>query len=180
MGPIGVDSRHICRRRAPDDFHRGEGLNRVLAHAGKGERMYRNILIAYDGSEGAEAALGQAARLARGSGAALTLVRSTENSDDYIVGRGMPHPDRAAEAAARHSLERAISRLDPELDASPWVISGKPARGILAVADEIAADLIVTGSRGLGRVARAMLGSTSSALATNASCDVLVVPPRER
>jgi nucleotide-binding universal stress UspA family protein len=142
--------------------------------------VYRNILVAYDGSEGAEAALGQAAQLAQGSGAALTLVRSTENSDDYVAGKGMRHPDRSAEATARHSLERAIARLDPELGASPWVISGKPARGILAVAEEIAADLIVTGSRGLGRVARVMLGSTSSALAANAHCDVLVVPPRER
>jgi nucleotide-binding universal stress UspA family protein len=142
--------------------------------------VYRNILVAYDGSEGAEAALGQAAQLAQGSRAALTLVRSTENSEAYIAGRGKRHPDQSAAAEARHSLERAIARLDPELGASPWVISGNPAGGILAVADEIAADLIVTGSRGLGRVARAMLGSTSSALAANAQCDVLVVPPRER
>ena len=44
--------------------------------AQRGLRVYRNILVAYDESEGAEAALGQAAELARGSGAALTPTRS--------------------------------------------------------------------------------------------------------
>ena len=139
--------------------------------------MYRNILVAYDGSEGAEAALGQAAELARGSGAALTLVQSTEHSEDSIVGRARRQHEEHADGRARQSLDHAIASLDPELGASPWVVGGPPARSIIAVADEIRADLIVTGSRGLGRLARAMLGSTSSELAGNAGCDVLVVHP---
>jgi nucleotide-binding universal stress UspA family protein len=140
-------------------------------------RVYRNILVAYDGSEGAEAALGQAAELARGSGAALTLVRSTERLEDSIVGRARHPHEENTEAEARRSLDRAIATLEPELAASAWVVAGHPAKSIIAVADEVGADLVVTGSRGFGRLARTMLGSTSSELAGNARCDVLVVHP---
>jgi nucleotide-binding universal stress UspA family protein len=88
-----------------------------------------------------------------------------------------PDPEQVAEA--RHVVERAIADLDPELGASPWIAGGPAGEAILAVAEEIGADLIVTGSRGRGRLARAVLGSVSTHLVQNAGCDVLVVHPRE-
>lgn len=123
--------------------------------------MYRNVVVAYDGSEGADAALARAAEIAGAGGAALSLVRATSD-----------------EAGARRSLEEAIGSLDPSLEASPWVVGTPPAEAILAVARDIHADLIVTGSRGRGRVERALLGSVSSELVHQAPCDALVVHPR--
>jgi nucleotide-binding universal stress UspA family protein len=58
-----------------------------------------------------------------------------------------------------------------------WVIGGPPGKGILTVADDIGADLIVTGSRGRGPVTRAVLGSVSTEILHGAPCDVLVVHP---
>jgi nucleotide-binding universal stress UspA family protein len=57
------------------------------------------------------------------------------------------------------------------------VVGGPAGKAILTVADDIEADLIVTGSRGRGRVARAVLGSVSSEIVQRAPCDVLVVHP---
>lgn len=125
-------------------------------------QAYRNVVVAYDGTAGARAALDRAAAVAGTEGASLTLVRASSD-----------------EAEARHSLQEAIESLDPSLKAGPWVVNGAAAEGILAVAREIHADLIVTGSRARGQVVRALLGSTSTELVQNAPCDVLVVhPPR--
>jgi nucleotide-binding universal stress UspA family protein len=68
--------------------------------------------------------------------------------------------------------------VNPELQASGWVIGGPPASGVVTVAEDIGADLIVTGSRARGRVARTVLGSVSTEILHHAPCDVLVVHPR--
>ena len=140
--------------------------------------MYRNIIAAYDESEGAQAALRAAVELAASGGGSLTLVHSVPGPPgmDLPLARN-PDPQEVAEA--RHLVERAIADLDPELGARPWIASGPAGDAVVAVADEIGADLIVTGSRGRGRLARAVLGSVSMHLVQNAHSDVLVVHPRE-
>jgi nucleotide-binding universal stress UspA family protein len=46
---------------------------------------------------------------------------------------------------------------------------------ILDLAEEVGADLIVIGSRGLGAISRALLGSVSESVVKHAHCPVLVV-----
>ena len=46
---------------------------------------------------------------------------------------------------------------------------------ILTLAEEIGAGLIVLGSRGHGRIRRALMGSVSDAVVRHAHCPVLVV-----
>lgn len=140
--------------------------------------MYRNIIAAYDESEGARAALEAAAELAATGGGSLTLVHSVTGPVEMDLPLAR-HPDPEQVAEERHLVERAIADLDPELGASPWIAGGPAGDAVLAVTEEIGADLIVTGSRGRGRVARAVLGSVSTHLVQNARCDVLVVHPRE-
>jgi nucleotide-binding universal stress UspA family protein len=47
---------------------------------------------------------------------------------------------------------------------------------ILDAVDELVPDLVVVGTRGLGRLQRMVLGSTATAVVRHAPCSVLVVP----
>jgi nucleotide-binding universal stress UspA family protein len=49
----------------------------------------------------------------------------------------------------------------------------------VALAEELGADLIVMGSRGLGGVRRALMGSVSDSVVRHAHCPVLVVRPEK-
>ena len=60
-----------------------------------------------------------------------------------------------------------------------WAVGGPPAEAILVVAEDIGADLIVTGSRQRGRVTSAVLGSVSAEIVHGAPCDVLIAHPAE-
>ncbi len=140
--------------------------------------MYRNVVVAYDGSEGAKAALAAAVEIASRDEAALTVVEATpEQIPSIVPGAPRQSPPDVAEKA-RKELRRAIEALDAELEASPWAVGGPPAKAVLTVAEDIEADLIVTGSRNRGAVARAVLGSVSTEILHGARCDVLVVQPR--
>jgi nucleotide-binding universal stress UspA family protein len=56
---------------------------------------------------------------------------------------------------------------------------GEVALEIVALAEELQADLIVMGSRGLGGVRRALMGSVSDSVVRHAHCPVLVVRPEK-
>jgi nucleotide-binding universal stress UspA family protein len=55
-----------------------------------------------------------------------------------------------------------------------------PAPTLIAVADEVHADLIVTGSRGLGGFGELLLGSVSHQLVQHAPVPVVVIPSQHR
>lgn len=61
------------------------------------------------------------------------------------------------------------------IPSTPHVRAGDPAPEILAAAADRGADLIVTGSRGLGGIDRVLLGSVARNIVTHARCSVLVV-----
>ena len=55
------------------------------------------------------------------------------------------------------------------------LIEGRVAPEIVGLAEEIGAGLIVMGSRGLGGIRRALMGSVSDSVVRHAHCPVLVV-----
>ncbi|WP_246299864.1 universal stress protein [Sinorhizobium psoraleae] len=77
--------------------------------------------------------------------------------------------DRIAEDAA--DVARSIGVGSVETRVEP----GAYAETILKVAEEIGADLIVVGSRGLGRLRGMLVGSASQKIIQHAHCSVLVV-----
>lgn len=82
-------------------------------------------------------------------------------------------------AAARRAAAQAVARIVARGVASGIrVVEGPPAEAIIATAVSAKDDLIVVGSRGRGRIAGAILGSTARALARHSPVPVLVV--RER
>jgi nucleotide-binding universal stress UspA family protein len=77
--------------------------------------------------------------------------------------------------SARSLLERtAEAEILLEAELRPEV--GDPSDRILAVADEVDAELIVVGSRRRGSLATMVLGSVSHAIVSEAACPVVIVP----
>jgi len=70
-------------------------------------------------------------------------------------------------------LVRTADALDGEVVAR--VVRGAPGAALCDLAAELAADAIVVGSRGLGAIRRALLGSVSTYVVNNAPCPVVVV-----
>jgi nucleotide-binding universal stress UspA family protein len=134
------------------------------------------IVIATDGSEGAQAAVGAGARVARtlGTKAVLVYVRPALGplGDPYYqekLSEQMAHA-RAAVDRASELLSEAAVEVEEE------ILEGSAADRIVELARARDAPLIVVGSRGLGAVAGALLGSVSSAVIHRADRPVLVVP----
>ncbi len=142
------------------------------------------ILLATDGSPEAERALGTAATLAEKLGAGLHLV-SVEPMPDPLSwpeARIMSPELRGdirerAEDAARKTLEGQAEKLG-EMDvevSGVHAVAGRPDTEIVRVAEEVGAGLVVIGSRGLGPVRRAVMGSVSLSVVHHSHCSVLVV-----
>lgn len=80
---------------------------------------------------------------------------------------------RAVVAAAAEDMASRLSGIG--IPATPHVRAGDPASEILNAADDHAADLIVTGSRGLGGIDRLLLGSVARNVLSHARMSVLIV-----
>jgi nucleotide-binding universal stress UspA family protein len=134
------------------------------------------IVIATDGSEGAEAAAAAGAGVARtlGTTAILVYVRPS------LGPLGEPYyQEKLSEqmAHARAALDRARGLVVQEgVDAEEEILEGSAADRVVELARDRNAPLIVVGSRGLGAVAGALLGSVSSAIIHRTDRPVLVVP----
>jgi nucleotide-binding universal stress UspA family protein len=143
------------------------------------------ILLATDGSKEARLALTTAADLAKSTNSELhvTYVFPT------AVQRPFPNPITARSAEVlEHELEEAMEQAQEFLDkqvkrikeegvsvAEAHLVRGRPDREIVHLSEEIGVGLIVMGSRGLGGVRRALMGSVSDSVVRHAHCPVLIV-----
>jgi nucleotide-binding universal stress UspA family protein len=142
------------------------------------------ILLATDGSPEAERALGTAVMLSEKLGAGLHLVSVEPMPDPHSWPEArMMSPElrgdirERAEDAARKTLEgqaEKIREMDVEVS-GVHAVAGRPDAEIVHVAEEIGAGLVVLGSRGLGPVRRAVMGSVSLSVVHHSHCSVLVV-----
>lgn len=125
----------------------------------------RNILVATDGSHPSSRAVAYALREAEAESADVTIVHVVE------------YPDTTDDVPTPGFLRDIIARmqLDPPPRVRYRIESGRPAERIVAKGDEIGADLIVVGSRGMGRVRGWLLGSVSRRVVAHANASVLVV-----
>ena len=141
--------------------------------------MFLNILVAIDGSEHGAAALRTAAQLAREEHARLTVLTAVPPAPAFAQ---LTAPGVAALGDAAHLLGEAGARMTRQIEAVPddvsvtsIVMAGAPAQVILERLREGHHDLLVMGTRGLGRVGSALLGSVSQTVLHAAEVPVLVV-----
>src|ERR687895_2236757 len=140
------------------------------------------ILVATDGSEEATLAAKTAAELAYRTYSELHLVNVADTYSSYHVA----HEPGLAENLQQGAQEVLEDQVE-EIEQSGGEVAGKhvrvsqrhPADGIVRVAEEIEADLVVMGSRGLGGIRRALMGSVSDSVVRHAHCPVLVVRPKK-
>jgi nucleotide-binding universal stress UspA family protein len=143
-----------------------------------GPSAYRKLMVAFDGSDGARTALVRAAALGRAWDAELVLAECT-GAFEPVPDRVVEPPDPARAEAALAGLKEAAAALQDPPRYELRVVEGHPPEALLALAEEVGADLVVTGSRGKAMLRQAALGRVSSTLVSRAACDVLVVQPEE-
>lgn len=125
--------------------------------------MYRRIVVGAAKTDTARRAISVAFDLAARCGAEVHAVTAISRAD------------KASDSAGRRGAEGYLSDLRPPsgVVVHPHVIPGDPAEALLMVANEVSADLVVVGNKGM-RGARRILGSVPSSVAHGAPCSVLI------
>jgi nucleotide-binding universal stress UspA family protein len=139
--------------------------------------MFDNILLAVDGSDHALKAAQYAGDMVRAlKSSMLRIVIAYDPIPPYL---GEPNLQNAIDARLQQAnailaaAVQAVGNVDIEVHTE--LIEGSPAEAILDVASVRQNDIIVMGSRGLGRLTGAVLGSTSQKVVSHAACPVLIV-----
>jgi nucleotide-binding universal stress UspA family protein len=143
--------------------------------------MFSTIVVGTDGSEPANAAVALAMKLARKDGATVHLVHAVKASPSgaavaqvgsSIAVRGDAEMSREVRSAADAVLAQAAEGAEG-VKVKTRAASGAPADALMQVAEEVGADLIVVGSKGMQGTHR-LIGSVPNSIAHGASCNVLI------
>jgi nucleotide-binding universal stress UspA family protein len=145
---------------------------------------FKTILVPVDFSEHSARALEMARGLARRFGSKLHLIHCYPIHSVGLSPFGLVIPeafDRDIREAADRQLASwcdkvAADRIPVERTITPLF----PSEAIAQTAEEIGADLIVMGTRGLGGVKHVMLGSVAERTLRTAPCPVLTVKASDR
>lgn len=139
--------------------------------------MFDKILLAVDGSEHGLRAAKMAGDLVRSlKSKDLRIVVAFDGIPSYL---GEPNLQSAIEARMKEAqgilqkAQEAVSNVSAEIHTE--LIEGSPAEAIIDVATTRQSDVIIMGSRGLGRLTGALLGSTSQKVVSHAPCPVLII-----
>jgi nucleotide-binding universal stress UspA family protein len=159
--------------------------------------VIHHVLVPTDGSENAERAVRFSAQVAdRRQQAEVTVVYVHLHVHPHVpLGATVLTPEQPLEEAqllaaeaksedlsqAQEIVDRAVAEIrglvtSPDVTVSGRVVVGNRVdEGILQVANETQADIIVVGTRGLSPLRSAIMGSVSHSLIEKATCPVLVV-----
>ena len=152
----------------------------MLGETLKGWIMYKNIVLAYDGSDSGQKALLDCNELAQWSHATLSLVAVMPSTMGFVAMEGSiydPEVEQRERSRFQAILADGLRRLaDTGFTANGELLVGDSVEEITNYARKISADLIVVGHKHLDSwAARWWRGSISSALIEHAPCSVLCV-----
>ena len=142
------------------------------------------ILLASDGSREAELAARTAADLANSTHSELHLISAPDSTYHSVdLGYSYATYEEAIEAVMGETQKVLDEQAQKVEEAGGAVeeahprIDEPPERAIIHLAEELEVGLIVMGSRGLGGMRRALMGSISDSVVRHAHCPVMIVRP---
>jgi nucleotide-binding universal stress UspA family protein len=141
--------------------------------------MFRNILIALDSSDTARRALDAGGELAMALNARLTIISVAPEVAGAAMSSGVDADALAREVQdeIRRLIGEAVESLPEELPVTTVLKHGNAGERIVEQIEAGDHDLLVMGSRGRGRVAENLLGSTAAHVHFHASVAMLVIHP---
>lgn len=148
----------------------------------------RQLVVPVDGSPGGALALDTAVKLARATGASITLVQvavpvATQVPVAYDMS-GTSYYDPAWDEDVLTSATDYVTAIVEQLRSNGLSVDGEAftapgaAEGIVEFADKHAADLVVMSTHALTGPARALIGSVADAVVRTAHCPVLLLRRR--
>ena len=153
------------------------------AHSPRKGLLFRRILCALDLTADSKETLDLAFALAEENLAEVTLLHVLDGRK--IAWETTPRTNtsrsaiqEAAEDGAKRELRALAERCWTFCRTDTIVANGTPWREVARVAEEIKADLIVTGAHAPAAAGTAFLGSTADQILRHATCPVLLAKPR--
>lgn len=134
--------------------------------------MYKNILLASDGSAHAERAAQQAIQLANLHQGKVTIL--------FVLTPSKSHErEQTFEQQVQYSQKKLgnteASLKEANIPFNIEVMKGEPAPEIISYANRNSYDVLVIGSRGLNSLQEMVLGSVSHKVVKHSNCPVLIV-----
>jgi nucleotide-binding universal stress UspA family protein len=139
--------------------------------------MFRKILLAYDGSEGANRALAVGIDLAKIHGAELWTLAVQEKLPRFsgTIDEVQEEKQFADEQYGKLLEAAKVKAKEAGIELKTLMRAGHPAQTVVAVAKEGKFDLVLVGHTGLSGVWAAFLGTTAEKVSRHAPCSVLIV-----
>lgn len=150
--------------------------------------MYQNICVAVDGSELSFAAVECAAGLAKKLDANLIILHVIRNMKipselkRFVKQNSMDRlRQEALEGAGKEIIDYATEVANKEgvTSFATEILQGDPAKALVEGASRHNGDLLVVGTRGLGKVEGMLIGSISRKVTSISDINVLVVKPQK-
>ncbi|ABG33237.1 universal stress protein [Roseobacter denitrificans] len=137
--------------------------------------MFESIVVAVDGSDAATRGVEAACKLSEAFGGEVHLIHALEN-------KAVVKSDQAKRATGGNGLtsdvmDAAVKQVRSAgiTPSSATVAEGDAFDEIMMIVGLYAADLVITGRRGLGTLSGMFAGSTSQQIAKHASCAFLSI-----
>ncbi len=139
---------------------------------------FERILFATDFSAASLAAMEAALRMLMDDGSSATVLHVIDDPAEHVLFLARPYDvHHHAEALERHVADSLAQLTEKRFEGRQAPVlrlaHGRPAAGILAVAEEIDADLVVMGVHGRKALDVAVFGSTTNEVVRKAACPVL-------
>ena len=136
--------------------------------------MYKNIVLAYDGSKFSNKALQEAISMAKSSGGNLLILSIVDITDEF-ESEAPGLTDKMTKKLLKSAQKALGKAVAAKVKAKVEVHVGDAYEMIVDIARKKKADVIVMGSHGRTGLTRLLMGSVTSRVIGHTPCSVIVV-----